>query len=52
MPNETENTYINQHFDKLDKDFKTMLKASQATDLLAQSIGMMDQIKRYSNFPL
>lgn len=34
MPAQSENQYINQHFDKLDKDFKLINKASKATDLL------------------
>jgi hypothetical protein len=42
MPKNGKNSYINQHFDKLDKDLKTMNIATKAQDRLAQSITMMD----------
>lgn len=48
MPTQSQNEYINQHFDKLDKDLKQIQKASKATELLTQSMNMMDQIKKFS----
>lgn len=45
MQEEKDNSYINQHFDKIDKDLLAMKKASQATDMLSQSITLMEQLK-------
>jgi hypothetical protein len=48
MPLTEQNHYINQHFDKLDKDLKLIHKATKATDLLTQSMTMMQDIKKIS----
>eukprot|EP00347_Sterkiella_histriomuscorum_P022188 403331364 len=46
MPTQSQNQYINQHFDKLDKDFKQISKASKAAELLTNSMNIMEQIKK------
>ena len=48
MPTANQNQYINSHFDKLNKDLKQIHKASKATELLTQSMTLMDQLKKIS----
>lgn len=45
LPKEAENSYLAQHFEKLDKDFANITKASKTTDLLTQSINFMETMK-------
>ena len=47
MPKQQDTNYIDQHFQKLDKELKNIHKAYKATDMLAQSITLMDQLKKY-----
>ena len=49
MPTGSDNSYINQHFDKLDKELRTINKALNATEMLAQSITLMEQLKKFNN---
>lgn len=46
LPKETENLYLAAHFDKLDKDFANITKASKQTDLLTQSINFMETMRQ------
>ena len=48
LPTENPNSYINQHFLKLDKGLEVINRASKTTDMLAQSINYMEQIKKMS----
>ena len=45
LPKETENMYLAAHFEKLDKDFASITKASKQTDLLTQSINFMETMR-------
>jgi len=46
LPKESENMYIAQHFDKLDKDFANITRASKTTDILTQSINLMETMRQ------
>ena len=46
LPKEQENSYLNQHFEKLDKDFAKIVKASETTDMLTQTINLMEKMKQ------
>ena len=45
LPKEAENSYLQQHFDKLDKDFANITKASKTAEILTKSITFMDNIR-------
>jgi|TARA_B110001450_G_scaffold237375_1_gene243565 hypothetical protein len=45
LPKEAENSYLQQHFDKLDKDFAGITKASKTMEILTKSITFMDNIR-------
>jgi hypothetical protein len=46
LPKETENMYLAAHFEKLDKDFANITKASKQTDLLTSSINFMETMRQ------
>ena len=45
LPKEQESSYLNQHFNKLDKDFAKIVRASKTTDLLTQTISFMETMR-------
>ena len=45
IPKEQENSYLNQHFLKLDKDIAKIAKASMTVDILQNSIKVMDEMR-------
>jgi len=42
------NQFINQHFEKMDKDLLKMDRALKTTERLSQSIQAMEQLKKIS----
>ena len=46
LPPQIINQFINQHFEKMDKDFVKMDYAMKSTDKLAMSIQAMEQLKK------
>lgn len=46
LPKEAENSYLAQHFVKLDKDFANITKASKTADILTKSITFMDTVRQ------
>lgn len=49
LPPQIVNQFINQHFDKMDRDLMKIDKAKKTTQKLAQSIQAMDQLKKISS---
>ena len=49
LPPQIVNQFINQHFDKMDRDLMKIDKAKKTTQKLAQSIQAMDQLKKLSS---
>lgn len=45
LPKEAENSYLQQHFDKLDKDFANITKASKTAEILSKSIEFMKNVR-------
>lgn len=45
LPKEQESSYLNKHFNKLDKDFAKIVRASKTTDLLTQTISFMETMR-------
>lgn len=46
IPKEQENSYLNQHFEKLDKDIANIAKASKTADILTNSINFMQTLRQ------
>ena len=46
LPKEPENSYLAQHFTKLDKDFENITKASKTADILTNSITFMETMRQ------
>ena len=46
LPKEPENSYLTQHFMKLDKDFENITKASKTADILTNSITFMETMRQ------
>lgn len=46
LPKEQENTYLNHHFQKLDKNLEMIVKASKTADILTNSINFMETIRQ------
>lgn len=45
LPKEQENSYLAQHFEKLDKDFANIVKASKTRDMFVKSIEFMETLR-------
>ena len=45
LSKEQENSYLAQHFDKLDKDFANIVKASKTRDMFVKSIEFMETLR-------
>ena len=48
LPPQIVNQFINQHFDKMDRDLMKIDKAKKTTQKLAQSIQVINQLKKIS----
>jgi len=48
LPPQIVNQFINQHFEKMDKDLLKMDRALKTTERLSQSIQAMEQLKKIS----
>ena len=46
LPKEQENIYLQKDFEKLDREIAAILKASQTTDILTNSITFMETIRK------
>lgn len=46
LPKEQENKYLQKDFEKLDREIAAILKASQTTDILTNTITFMETLRR------